>query len=217
MHASLRGSLTVETAFVLPLFLLGMVMLLGIMDAVRVQLEKNIALGEKAQQLSMYAYAATSVYEADMVDLCRTYTYRLPVTLFPVPGLRLALRGRVHAWTGYGGAEEAGGADTSGEMVYITENEGVYHTSNSCSHLDLSISKTDAGQLDGLRNEYGEKYHSCEHCHSGSISGAVYITDKGNRYHASLSCSGLKRTVKLVKKDSVAGLHLCTRCQGGSS
>ncbi|MBD8948918.1 MAG: pilus assembly protein, partial [Blautia obeum] len=60
-----------------------------------------------------------------------------------------------------------------------------------------------------LRNKSGEKYHACERCRAGS-AGSVYITGEGNRYHGSLSCSGLKRTVEeVLQKD--CGLRPCSK------
>ena len=37
---------------------------------------------------------------------------------------------------------------------YISENESVYHTSPSCTHIELSIHKEFAEDLDGQRNAY---------------------------------------------------------------
>ena len=40
----------------------------------------------------------------------------------------------------------------------------------------------------------------------------VYVTSSGNRYHNLATCSGLKRTVKLVKESQLGGMHACSSC-----
>ena len=63
------------------------------------------------------------------------------------------------------------------------------------------------------RNDNGEKYSPCETCsRHQNPSGTVYITGSGNRYHNDASCSGLKRTVRLVKKSQLGNMHVCSKC-----
>ena len=119
----------------------------------------------------------------------------------------------VHAWTGYdsgdAGKTDGGAGD---EMVYVSDYESVYHTSVHCTHLDLSIHQGTKEQVERQRNEYGKKYHACERC--GGDSHLVYYTEKGDRYHSEASCSGLKRTVRLVEKSQIQEHTQCERCRG---
>lgn len=212
-----KASLTVEASVVLPLFLLGMVTLIGIMNLCCVQTEQSAKLSQRAKILSMYAYTAQEYFSNDIVDLYQIYEYELPVTLFPMPSIPLALRARVHTWTGRSESNGSGSAGKTGagnELVYMTENGEVYHTSSTCTYLDLSIYSVQESELAKLRNEYGSRYHSCEKCGSGNSTNDIYyVTEKGEKYHCSMSCSGLTRNVKLVPLSDVEDVHICSRCE----
>ncbi len=110
-------------------------------------------------------------------------------------------------WTGY---EEEESAE---ELVYITANSEVYHLTDSCSYLRLSVKTVTAAQLSGLRNSSGARYRSCSLCGSGTVTaGTYYITTDGDCYHTSSSCSGLKRTVYQVPLSQVSDKRPCSRC-----
>lgn len=81
-----------------------------------------------------------------------------------------------------------------------------------CSYLQLSIQYVQYSELQNMRNEGGGKYHKCEQCVYGQAMNGVYITSYGNRYHNSLNCSSLKRTIRAVHKSKVAGRGGCSKC-----
>jgi hypothetical protein len=76
----------------------------------------------------------------------------------------------------------------------------------------LSIREVDSEALGTLRNRSGEIYHACEYCGGGEMGSCVYITNEGNRYHNSLSCSGLKRTVTEITRADAKNMKPCSKC-----
>lgn len=149
-----------------------------------------------------------SAYTGEM-NITVDYRIRIPVPIFGSPSVRKQEEFRISAWTGY---EDRGIDEEDGEIVYITENGMVYHEDYQCSYLQLSISFVPYTELSGLRNGDGGKYYRCEKCVLGEAMTGVYITGYGNRYHNSLNCSSLKRTIRAVKKSEAAGKRGCSKC-----
>lgn len=99
------------------------------------------------------------------------------------------------------------GADSQG-VVYVAEHGSVYHTSLSCTHICRRIS---GNSVDRILS--GKKYQACDKCiHEGERPSVLYVTPYGEKYHFSLSCSGLKRTVKAIPKEEAEGMRMCSRC-----
>ena len=98
-------------------------------------------------------------------------------------------------------------ADSQG-VVYVAEHGSVYHTSLSCTHICRRIS---GSSVDRILS--GKKYQACDKCiHEGERPSVLYVTPYGEKYHSSLSCSGLKRTVKAIPKEEAEGMRMCSRC-----
>jgi hypothetical protein len=257
---SVSGSLTVESAFVLPIFLFGMLALISYLDVLCVQVRITASLCESGKKLGIYAYGredtdnitasiltreagcayAKSRLEKDLsgvrltgltggmkgislggsymdskkIKLQAKYTCQFPVFLFPAMKIPMISSCTVRAWNGYDGSYQAElSENTSGEMVYLTDWESVYHREASCSHLQLSVTAVDIHTVGTKRNLDGSRYKPCEKCIKQAIShGNCYITEQGDRYHASRTCSGLTRNIRLVPLEEVSGLRVCSRC-----
>lgn len=100
------------------------------------------------------------------------------------------------------------------EKVYVADNGTVYHRKSTCSYLKLSVRQIKVDEIASARNKDGEKYRPCEYCGGKENEGTVFITDYGNRYHTSLNCGELKRTVRSVTLSEAeeAGLRACKKC-----
>ena len=253
---SLKGSLTIEAAVVLPVFLMCMAFFLHMGNVYYSAVRFSSAMTETAEELAFGAYmteygekdtllntaltigySSAAVFskagqinavqranlllsefmsEGDMVDLVLTYQMKSPVGMLSLPWTFFVQRACVRGWTGRAGSE-GGSHEEEGEhehtCVYVTDYGRVYHTDPSCSHLRLRIEPVVFPEVVGRRNRYGEKYHACEHC-GGGTDGVVYITPDGNRYHSSLSCSGLTRSVHEVTMEEADHLRPCSECAG---
>ncbi|MEE1086875.1 MAG: pilus assembly protein [Schaedlerella sp.] len=136
------------------------------------------------------------------------YTVKLPIPQFMNLGMKQKIEFRIKAWTGYASRN----LSEEEEIVYVTNTGWVYHTDYQCSYLQLSITFIPSSSLPDVRNESGGIYHACENCVHGEAMAGVYITEFGGKYHNALNCSGLKRTIRAVKKSDVSGWGGCVKC-----
>lgn len=263
--APASGSVTIEAALVLPIFMFAMISLLYLVELIGLFVTVNLALYNVAKETASYGYGIekaqygqlpkgmsaagiTNTYLRGRVNrelkayesICApitggcggvslagsrydrqtgrlymraSYQVRLPFHPKGVPAVKFQSRLCAKLWNGYLG--EGFGEGGSEEMVYITKTGTVYHLSLECTHLKLSIRSVDLASLEGLRNKGKAKYYPCERCIGRGVAPAsVYITDYGNSYHNSLTCSGLKRSVKCVPLSKVGGRGPCSKCKG---
>ncbi len=143
------------------------------------------------------------------INLNVRYQIEVAIPFFRLPIRICEERLKVKAWTGrYPGFDSASGA----EMVYVADYGVVYHKSLTCSYLELSVRGVTTSNVASERNQSGGRYYPCEKCDHIVPGRMVYLTDYGNRYHTSLSCSGLKRSVNLVSLQELSGLGGCSKC-----
>lgn len=79
-----KASLALETALVLPMFLLGMVTVISFMDIYRIQTEHLQVLCEKTKEAGMYAYVLDGKGPEE-ITLPDVYAYTPIGALVPLP------------------------------------------------------------------------------------------------------------------------------------
>lgn len=225
---SLSGSITVETSLILPIFIFAMLSIMYLTDAIRISSANTEELAENAYRMAKYAYMGDSLINDtplsdaidilnngdDIIDLVKRYRIDVPFDILGAYNPYMVDRVRIRAFTGYDNLKHKSNNNVDEEMVYVTETGSVYHRSLSCSHLKLNIRNVAYADLKKERANDGSKYYPCEYCcHTGEKPASVYITDDGNRYHTTLSCGALKRTVHEIPL-SKAGLPPCKECGG---
>lgn len=210
--AFLSGSITVEAALVLPLFLFAMVNILSLFlmfESYGVQLAR---LHQSGRQLSVLAYAQGTDTAKQDVELVSAEYVKPLVNLMGYRGCLVVSGCVMHKWIGYDLSGTAASGREEEEMVFVAAHGEVYHESRNCSYLNPDIRTVTTQNVIFMKNRDGIAYTPCQSCQGhGEL---VYITDDGERYHSSIGCSGLKRTIDCVPKKSAlqGGRHACSRC-----
>ncbi len=186
---------------------------------VREEYRKNFQEEENAYRYMSLGRAGLSLLGSDTtgdyIDLKASYTMKLPVDIFGIKTMPCREEVKVRKWNGY----QTEGADAAEEeeiFVYVTPHGTVYHMDRNCHYLDLSTRSVSKGSIKGLRNRDGACYYPCEICGKKQGAGLCYITDYGTSYHTSLSCSGLKRSIFLMRRSEAEaeGKGPCSKCGG---
>ncbi|MDD7208963.1 MAG: hypothetical protein PUH29_02730 [Lachnospiraceae bacterium] len=146
--------------------------------------------------------------EGQEIRVEAVYVLRMPVPFFQGLCSVHKAMGVSRIYSGYvaHGAEDFFDGN---RIVYVAEYGEVYHTSPNCSHICITI--TDHEKIEQMISS--PAWHPCEKCMKNGIQpDVIYMTEYGDCYHSSLSCSGLKRTIKAVRLSEVSNLALCSRC-----
>ena len=161
--------------------------------------------------------------EEDRIYINMSYGIRLPVPDFLSQKLffsqKIESRGFVGSQILDGGLGESSGEEKEAgdeTTVYITETGFCYHLDENCSSIRLKIEPVSPSEVENRRNNGGGRYYPCERCGGAKAGECVYIAKEGDRYHSSMSCPGLKRTVTAVKRSEAEkmGKRCCRRCGG---
>ena len=233
----LSGSLTVEAAIALPLFLFAVISVLfffrvlqitqctyGVLVDVGSQLSIEETQEKQSQiylqkELSKVGYLdymvqggakGISIEETmneDYVNISIKYQCKLPISIFSIKTIPIHQQLCLKQWTGYENPTVSG--DSNGEWVYITPNGESYHIRKDCRYLQLDIKTIPKIGIEE------SSYTPCKVCgEETSLYSYYYVTTGGERYHTRLDCTGLKRTIYIVPAGEVSNRQCCSVCGG---
>ena len=175
------------------------------------QLEK---VQEQGKEKAIYSYSQINNYqEEELIRLTDSVVVRNIFSLFKLEEEKILVNCVVKPWTGYRGIKN-NIENSKEEMVYMTEQGKVFHRDRGCTHLSLSIQLI-TGNDSKIKLE---RYTPCEHCFKSTEKNkpfnlALYITNFGDRYHKTINCKSLKRTVRCIPLSQVKGVPECTKCR----
>lgn len=199
-----KGSLTVEAALLLPIFLMILLAFFSFFSQYASAAELKVKAAAEAKKAAILS-GSTETPGSEKIMIFQSAKAE---TLWSHPFWKtekITEKAVCRAWIGF--------TETKAEetYVYITLDGEVYHLYRDCTHLKLSVRKTALAAVHQLKNVYGQKYRKCEICEA-PFGAMVYITSEGDCYHSERTCSGLKRTVRQVPLSQVGGRSLCSRC-----
>lgn len=243
-HTLRKGSLTVETSLVLPLFLFAMVTVLYLFRVLQIQylagnaLDRAVAETALLREESPETVAARtkilfykelvqseaplfvvvfgmggfswkgSEIDGRYLDMRVQYQIKIPGWMLGKRTLKVEETSRCRRWTGDNGDKTNGSIET---WVYVTPSGKVYHKSRKCTHLKLSVKSIHSKRLSGDM----KKYRECERCvKKRGLPAKVYVAKEGECYHIRLDCSGLKRTLYMIRLSQTGSKTACLRCKG---
>ncbi len=217
----LRGSLTVETALVLPLFLLAVLSVIFVGEALRFSGNLSSALLENAEDLSMYAYAGTLAGEGR--DLGEIGGRAVSLTAGRAMVLSSLGSGYVDGSPVENGAAGLSflhstvlGPDQMIDLNAVWRMKALFPFPGVTGFRVIDRARIRA--FTGYDNTRRED-------RSREEEEIVFITRTGSVYHRSRDCRHLNLNIQRTDRASVSGLrnnnggryYPCEYCGGGSS
>ena len=167
------------------------------------------------------SFAGSSIYEGGMdIRILADYSYAPESGIFRWGGISVKQQIVARGFSGAGRvpAKQKEEEDEDDETaVYVAENGTVFHRSQDCTYLKITVRPVTAEQLPRERNSSGGKYYPCEYC--GDAPGSIYyIAEYGDRYHKTVACRALRRSVTEITEEEALekGLRACSKCGGES-
>ena len=208
-----EGSMTVEASIAIPVFLFAILNLLSIILLFG-EYSSNLAdMHQRAMTLAVHAHILEEGQDVnnDLIILTKAQELKPFFSFMGFDTARTIVNCRVRKWTGYDvlSMQEMG---TEEEWVYVTPGGEAYHRNRNCSYLNPKVMSAPTAEINNYRNEDGERYRICSVCKDRMVTGICFYTEYGNRFHTTLRCSSLKRTIESIKISEVGNRHECSKC-----
>ena len=242
-HVFLRGSISIEAALTMPLFLLAAAIILSLFLMMQVQYTVGNALDCAVSDTALLKRPSEKTIE----NLTKAAFYKELV------------QQNVSLWFIQGGAAGFSWRGTKADQISIdvriayqikspirffgktamkvsqgrrmhrwtgfqqgertgTEGEWVFITpTQSVYHENRNCThlKLSIKSVAAASFKKNHRYAPCGHCTKSQKMGRmVYVTEEGECYHYKIDCSGLKRTVYMINKSQIEGKGPCSRCGG---
>jgi len=172
-------------------------------------------LHQTGRQLAVLAHSQEENIQTQDIELVKAEYVRPLINIMGYQGCLIVNGCVMHKWTGYDLEGESTEETAADKMVFVTAYGSVYHTSRNCSYLNPAVTMLERSAVSEALNRDGVRYQACRLCRGENK--LVYITEDGDCFHASITCSGLKRTVSCVlQSEAIAeGKNACSRCRSG--
>lgn len=226
-HKNLKGSMTVEAAMVLPMFLFAILSLAFIIEIVRLQIHIGCAAGQVSKEMAGYAYTYNKIKQGLLTTDEESGkfdedTFNIADT---VPGMLIAESRLVKLI----------GESFLDSSIIVNGSRGLSLIGSEILDdgrwIKLLISYKVRLPFSPLPNsEIKLVQYSCSHawvgyCHESEYDErqkTVYMTEHGNRYHLSRSCKYLniksryvnRAEIGLQRNNSGGKYYPCHRCMG---
>ena len=243
MAPSDQGSLSIEAACTVPLFLMLVFALLSFFSGIRTELLLGSALSDTARELSrtcdpaFSAKAPAMVLEDFLENQGGAADFYREDEAPHISCAKLGPSGEEYRITAsyrisipfFSGISErfSPGISVSqrsfsgknfaegigSRLVYVTRYGSVYHSFIDCRVLRTSVTAVDFSALSALRNKDGKIYYPCGICGSGPRGTDVFVTGYGTSWHSDRSCAGLRRGIRRIPLSEVGERPLCSYCR----
>ena len=212
-----NGSMAVEAAIVLPLFLFFSVAMLSPIRWLDTQRKEQTEAERICEELSRWAYAEDS--EEDVLAVFEhSYQEKIPFFSGVFGGMEMNIAAQRRKWIGLDGKlqSDADGDSSNVEtepMVYVGAGMGRYHLLRDCHYISNQYTAVSVAEAEARRTSDGHRVRPCNSCKPDAAgAGTVYVTAEGEHYHRSPSCIAMVSYVRKVPLREVEHLGACSYC-----
>lgn len=197
-----KGSITVEAAFVLPLFIFAMLSIISFMEILRVQMKINSSLQQTAKEMAIYAHVGEEMLDigdsvpafAKNVALSETYVRSKVVSDLTVDYLQ-------HS-------PIQGASKLSFMGSKILEDDCIELRCDYAVMPFFALSKGAGFITESTAVVHAfTGYDNTKYTSSNATEQQVYITETGSVYHKNRDCHYLDLSIRQVEKDELYSLR----------